>query len=111
MVSLLDGRATVTVMVPKLEPDEWGTYTKTGETPVEVACSPQWLRPGQSGDLATAPGTSIIVVARVWPGVPGCRFQWGGDWFEQVGPAKRLYGSPNTSHVEVLARLIEMETP
>lgn len=108
-MSLLDGRSSVTVMVPVLEPDEWGTLSRSGESPVEVACSPQWQRPGQSGDLVTAPGTSLVVVARDWPGVPGCRFRWGSDWFEQVGVAKRLYGSSVTAHFEVLARLIESE--
>ena len=71
------------------------------ETPVD-----KWSEEftARAGDVEMAPGSTLRVIARDWPGQAGTVFDWHGDRFEQAGPGKRMYGSPRTAHWEVLAR-------
>lgn len=105
-VSLLDGRTVVTVHVPSMVLDEWGTYTPGEVNDVEVACTVKWGEPTVSVGLDVAPSTVVHVLAREWPegAVAGTRFSWDGDLFEQVGVPQRFYGSAETSHVRVRGR-------
>lgn len=103
-MSLLDGRSEVTVHVPVMGRDEFGTLRQVSSEPVRVRCTPQWLTSKDAGDVEMAPGSTLRVIARDWPGQAGTVFDWRGDRFEQAGPGKRMYGSPRTAHWEVLAR-------
>ena len=105
-VSILDGRATVTVQAPvTYERDtEWGTEIVTETREQVVRCSPSWLTPEEAGELEAQPASAIRVLARSWPGLPRTRFVWDGNEFEQIGPAKYHYGSRRTRHYLVHAR-------
>ena len=100
-MSLLDGRSEVTVHVPVMGRDEFGTLRQVSSEPVRVRCTPQWLTSKDAGDVEMAPGATLRVLARAWPGQAGPVCDGHGARF---APCKRMYGSPRTAHWEVLAR-------
>ncbi|MDY6143744.1 MAG: hypothetical protein SPI14_06030 [Arcanobacterium sp.] len=108
-MNLLDGRDTVTVHVGEYRRNEWGMIEHTDPAPHVVRCSPQWVTVGELTGLGITSRSRIRIIARHWPGTPGCRIQWGRLEFRQVDEAKRFSGSPRTAHVEVDADLVSDE--
>lgn len=83
------------------------TLSSSQTARARVACTVQWESPNETpGDVIPSPGATIYVLARDWPYPAQTRFRWGGNWFEQVGPAMERYGSRRTRHFEVRARWI-----
>lgn len=108
-MSLLEGRTRVKVFPRVRAVDEYGEVSAVAGEPVFVDCTVQWGKPNEATDLVVSPATGVTVIGRVWAGGEGCRFEWDGCVFEQVGHTAKFYGSALTAHFEVFGRLISTE--
>ena len=63
-MSLLDGRSEVTVHVPVMGRDEFGTLRQVSSEAVRVRCTPQWLTSKDAGDVEMAGHRPRLA----WPG-------------------------------------------
>lgn len=109
MVSLRDGRSTVTVTPSERRRDKWGVAQRVPLEPVTIPATVKFQKAAENADIGVQPNTGVKVIAPQWPGREQDRFTWNGMVFEQVGPAKHLTGTAASTHYEVLARLIAYE--